>query len=408
MACWRRDNDGRRRDDCARQLQTRARRPPVGDLRARTPTHHQDDRARRSSRPTRSRRPPTRPRRSCSSSPVGGSSLDARTLEARPDLDRRRGPARDRRHVVPPDDLRLPERRRPYVVSRENLGADRVAGRRRVAARRLHPHRRGVGLRGCARDHVDPRLAVAAPTSACSLCLAAIVLITLREPARHQGVGPHLRVPHLHLHLRAHRLIGVGPRARVSPLRPACVPQHLVRRRHEGSHAAQVATRETSSGSARPVGTLGLFRSLRGFSSGAVALTGVEAISNGVPAFERPESKNAAITLVWMGVDPRRALPRRVGAGPPPAPDPARSRRVGLLPDGPHRVRQGHALLRPAGRHGRHPDPRGQHRVRRLPPPVVDHRPRRLPPAPAREPGRPPRVHQRRDRPRGRGGACSS
>ena len=41
-------------------------------------------------------------------------------------------------------------------------------------------------------------------------------------------------------------------------------------------------------------GTLSLFLLLQGFSSGAVALTGVEAISNGVPAFRRPESKNAA------------------------------------------------------------------------------------------------------------------
>ncbi len=49
-------------------------------------------------------------------------------------------------------------------------------------------------------------------------------------------------------------------------------------------------------------GTLSLFLLLKGFSSGAVALTGVEAISNGVPAFRRPESKNAAATLVWMGV----------------------------------------------------------------------------------------------------------
>jgi amino acid transporter len=47
-------------------------------------------------------------------------------------------------------------------------------------------------------------------------------------------------------------------------------------------------------------GTLGLFLLLKGFSSGAVALTGVEAISNGVPAFRRPESKNAAATLTWM------------------------------------------------------------------------------------------------------------
>ena len=49
-------------------------------------------------------------------------------------------------------------------------------------------------------------------------------------------------------------------------------------------------------------GTLGLFLILKGFSSGAVALTGVEAISNGVPAFRRPESKNAATTLMWMGL----------------------------------------------------------------------------------------------------------
>jgi amino acid transporter len=47
-------------------------------------------------------------------------------------------------------------------------------------------------------------------------------------------------------------------------------------------------------------GSLGLFLVLRGFSSGAVALTGVEAISNGVPAFRRPESRNAAITMTAM------------------------------------------------------------------------------------------------------------
>jgi amino acid transporter len=39
---------------------------------------------------------------------------------------------------------------------------------------------------------------------------------------------------------------------------------------------------------------------MRAFSSGAVALTGVEAISNGVPAFRKVESRNAAITLTWM------------------------------------------------------------------------------------------------------------
>ncbi|MBV9058217.1 MAG: APC family permease [Pseudonocardiales bacterium] len=40
---------------------------------------------------------------------------------------------------------------------------------------------------------------------------------------------------------------------------------------------------------------------LRAFASGCTALTGVEAISNGVPAFRKPKSRNAAITLTLMG-----------------------------------------------------------------------------------------------------------
>jgi amino acid transporter len=40
----------------------------------------------------------------------------------------------------------------------------------------------------------------------------------------------------------------------------------------------------------------------RAFSSGCAALTGVEAISNGVPAFQRPKSRNAATTLLLLGL----------------------------------------------------------------------------------------------------------
>jgi len=39
---------------------------------------------------------------------------------------------------------------------------------------------------------------------------------------------------------------------------------------------------------------------LRAFASGASALTGIEAIANGVPYFKVPEARNASITLVWM------------------------------------------------------------------------------------------------------------
>jgi amino acid transporter len=50
------------------------------------------------------------------------------------------------------------------------------------------------------------------------------------------------------------------------------------------------------------IGGLALaFLMLRAFSSGCAALTGVEAISNGVPAFQKPKSKNAATTLLLMG-----------------------------------------------------------------------------------------------------------
>ena len=52
------------------------------------------------------------------------------------------------------------------------------------------------------------------------------------------------------------------------------------------------------------IGLTGLafvFFALRAFASGCTALTGIEAIANGVPAFRKPKSKNAATTLALMG-----------------------------------------------------------------------------------------------------------
>ncbi|MEA3077644.1 MAG: hypothetical protein QOF60_2552 [Actinomycetota bacterium] len=70
-----------------------------------------------------------------------------------------------------------------------------------------------------------------------------------------------------------------------------------------GHHISRVPFQpEHFAGSGQFGGSLGLFLILKGFSSGAVALTGVEAISNGVPAFRKPEARNAANTLLWMGV----------------------------------------------------------------------------------------------------------
>jgi amino acid transporter len=52
---------------------------------------------------------------------------------------------------------------------------------------------------------------------------------------------------------------------------------------------------------AKTGGLLTVFLALRAFASGCTALTGVEAVSNGVPAFRPPKSRNAALTLVGMG-----------------------------------------------------------------------------------------------------------
>jgi amino acid transporter len=54
-----------------------------------------------------------------------------------------------------------------------------------------------------------------------------------------------------------------------------------------------------------PTGTvegLSIFLLLKAFASGNAALTGLEAISDGVSSFEKPESKNARITLAWMSI----------------------------------------------------------------------------------------------------------
>ncbi len=43
-----------------------------------------------------------------------------------------------------------------------------------------------------------------------------------------------------------------------------------------------------------------IFLILKSFAADCSAMTGVEAVSNGVPAFKKPETRNAAITLTWM------------------------------------------------------------------------------------------------------------
>src|SRR5215831_15551890 len=68
------------------------------------------------------------------------------------------------------------------------------------------------------------------------------------------------------------------------------------------SHHLVAESRHVQVASPRDFAGLALiFVLLKAFSSGCTALTGVEAISNGVPAFRKPKSKNAATTLALLG-----------------------------------------------------------------------------------------------------------
>lgn len=70
--------------------------------------------------------------------------------------------------------------------------------------------------------------------------------------------------------------------------------------------SGEVIKAESADWSILPEATFGgaalVFLVARAFASGTTALTGIEAISNGVPAFQKPKSKNAATTLLMLGL----------------------------------------------------------------------------------------------------------
>ncbi len=144
------------------------------------------------------------------------------------------------------------------------------------------------------------------------------------------------------------------------------------------------ALEELTGGSALTGLTVLIF--LRAFSSGAVALTGIEAISNGVPAFKKPESKHAATTLLLMGTILATfffgisLLASRL------RPTPNESETL-AVDHGTRGVQRGDAaVLHLAVLDVRDPDPRREHCVRRLPACGFDPGCGRLPASAAEEP----------------------
>jgi amino acid transporter len=67
-----------------------------------------------------------------------------------------------------------------------------------------------------------------------------------------------------------------------------------------GHHLDAETARQSIEATHKTGGLLTMFLLLRAFASGCTALTGVEAISNGVPAFKKPQAENAAKTLLIM------------------------------------------------------------------------------------------------------------
>ena len=113
---------------------------------------------------------------------------------------------------------------------------------------------------------------------------------------------------------------------------------------------------------------VGILILLRAFASGAVALTGTEAIATGVPAFQPPESQERRHDAHGHGRDPRDPLhrhhvPRHELRGLPDGGPQADRDRPGRT-DG---LRHEHRVLLVPGLHGAAPVPRREHVVRRLP-----------------------------------------
>jgi len=69
-----------------------------------------------------------------------------------------------------------------------------------------------------------------------------------------------------------------------------------------GSEIAETAATQVVPNLNNSAAAVPLFLILRAFSSGCTALTGIEAISNGIPLFKQPSQKNAKITMAWMAI----------------------------------------------------------------------------------------------------------
>ena len=175
-----------------------------------------------------------------------------------------------------------------YIVSRENLGVtpSLVAGASLLVDYVLTVAVSVAGGVLAIRSAANLSASWAVP-----LCLFCIVLMTIANLRGLKESGALFAGPTYFYIVMLIALIAVGLyRVFVQDL--GAIPIESLVEKGQLSEEALEHTKQA--------GALSLLLLLRAFSSGAVALSGVEAVSNGVPAFQKPESRNAATTLMWM------------------------------------------------------------------------------------------------------------
>jgi amino acid transporter len=169
-----------------------------------------------------------------------------------------------------------------YIVARDNLG---VVAAQTAGAALLIDYILTVSVSVAA--GIDAVISAAANEPALfqtldhwrvPMCALSVLLITIANLRGVRESGAIFALPTYSFIVITLGLVAVGfSKAMSGTLRPGQT-QHLI------AHSNAV----------------GMFLLLKAFSSGCAALTGVEAISNGVTAFREPEAKNAASTMAWM------------------------------------------------------------------------------------------------------------
>jgi amino acid transporter len=126
------------------------------------------------------------------------------------------------------------------------------------------------------------------------VCMAAVGVIMLINLRGVRESGAIFAIPTYAFVIAVYALIGAGlwklGHGALGMAHPA------------GAFAAARAAAASTPGIAAPMMALGPFLLLHAFASGCAAMTGVEAISNGVTAFKEPSARNAARTMVYMAV----------------------------------------------------------------------------------------------------------